>query len=475
MIEDNFLPDGFKAMIADSLGAQTADILLPALNTEPDTAIRINLCKSSISLFYEGMSAVPWCDSAFYLDNRPRFTFNPLLHAGVFYVQDASSTVYETIVRNLFQDAPVKAADLCAAPGGKTTAILNGLPEGSVMLANEFVASRANILKENLCKYGYPDVVVTNTDTSRLASMRGYFDLVTIDAPCSGEGMMRKEEVARTQWSEGLIRQCASLQREIIDNAVGMLAPGGYLIYSTCTFNTTEDEDNAAYIAETYGLSPVDTGLAGKFGIQPQAKGDIPCLRFMPGFTRGEGLFVAVFRKSMHNADSMHNAQCTMHNHGQLKGKKSKDKKKDNRAKTKTDSGLLTTAKSWVDGGFEIRQHNETLLAISPLTADLLSHIPKDVRIMSAGIEVGEIKGKDLIPSHLLAMSTAFAQTFPEVELSEEDALRYLSREAIALQPDTPKGYVTLSYRGFPLGFVKNLGNRSNNLYPNEYRIRSLG
>jgi len=458
MIEKIFLPEGFKTMIADTLGQSDAEILFAALNSEPETSIRINICKSPLSQFYPGMTEVPWSPSTFYLEKRPNFTLNPLLHAGVFYVQDASSTVYETIVRNIGWERPVKAADLCAAPGGKTTAILNGLPEGSVILANEFVASRANILKENLCKYGYPDVVITNSDTSRLSAIKEYFDLVTIDAPCSGEGMMRKEEVARTQWSEGLIRQCATLQREIIDNAVAMLAPGGYLIYSTCTFNTQEDEDNAAYIADTYGLTPVDMGLAGKYGIRPQVKGDIPCLRFIPGFTKGEGLFVAVFRKDDDGISA--------------KGSK-KMRKGDKKGKIKIDPKILATAQSWIEKDVEIRPHGERLLALTPLTAELLDRMPKDVRIISAGVEIGEIKGKDLIPSHQLAISIISSQSFPEVELDEEDALRYLSREAIALPGDTPRGYVLVSYEGFPLGLVKNLGNRSNNLYPIEYRIRN--
>lgn len=460
MIEKNFLPDRFKAMIADILGQSEGETLLAALDSEPDTSIRVNIYKSTPRNFYEGMSEVNWCKSAFYLDKRPNFTLNPLLHAGAFYVQDASSTVYETIVRSFGWERPVKAADLCAAPGGKTTAILNGLPDGSVMLANEFVPARANILRENLCKYGYPGIVITNSDTSRLSGIRDYFDLVTVDAPCSGEGMMRKEEVARSQWSEGLIRQCCVLQREIIDNAVEMLAPGGYLIYSTCTFNTAEDEDNAAYIAERHGLMPVDTGLAGKYGIHPQVKGDIPCLRFMPGLTRGEGLFVAVFRKPEDIVS------------GTSRVKIKKNREKHGNGKVKIDSKILTTAKSWVTGDFEIRPHNDRLLALSPMTEDLLGRIPKDVRILSAGIEIGEVKGKDLIPSHSLAMSVASSQPFPEVEVSEEDALRYLSREAMALPVGTPRGYVTVTYDGFPLGFAKNLGNRSNNLYPSDYRIR---
>lgn len=461
MIEDIFLPEGFRNMAAAVLGREDAGVLLAALCGEPETCIRVNVNKSPLYEFYQGMEQVPWCRSAFYLSERPRFTLNPLLHAGAFYVQDASSTAYETIVLNLGFEGPVRAADLCAAPGGKTTAVLNALPDGSVMLANEFVGTRAAILKENLVKYGYPHLVVTNADVSRLSTMRGCFDLVTVDAPCSGEGMMRKDETARSQWSEGLVRQCAALQREILDNAVEMLAPGGYLIYSTCTFNTQEDEDNAAYIADTLGLTPIDTGLAGNHGIRPQVKGDIPCLRFMPGFTRGEGLFVAVFRKE----DDAMGGACFR--------KKGKIDKKGKPAKV--DPKILSTADRWLNLDTEIRQHQQRILALSSGTADLLDRIPKDVRIVCAGVEVGEVKGKDLVPSHQLAMSTVFSGAFPVAELNEEDALRYLSRDAIALSPDIPKGYVTLEYQGFPLGFAKNLGNRVNNLYPQEYRIRTKG
>lgn len=468
MNEKIILPDGFKSMITDILGNQDADILLAALDGEPETAIRLNRRKTPPFPIYEEMTPVPWCQSAFYLARRPNFTLNPLLHAGAFYVQDASSAVYETIAGSLGFEGAVTAADLCAAPGGKTTAILNALPEGSVMLANEFVPSRANVLKENLCKYGNPDVIVTNAGTSRLASLKGRFNLVAVDAPCSGEGMMRKEPAARLQWSEGLIGQCSALQREIIDNAVEMLAPGGFLVYSTCTFNVRENEDNAAYIASAHGLAPVDTVLAGKHGIRQQVKDEIPCLRFMPGFARGEGLFVAVFRKEGVSACG------AMRDESSHKGSRSRKSRKDakNTANMKIDPKILTLAKSWVDPSMEIMPHGTWLSGLSPAAARLLAALPADVRILSAGLTIGEVKGKDLVPSHQLALSTAMSGSFPEVELTEEEAVRYLSREAILLPAGTPLGYVAVTVRGFRLGFVKNLGTRSNNLYPADYRIR---
>lgn len=464
MIEDKFLPEGFRALMEDQIGASAASTLLQALNGEPEVSIRINRHKGTEIQPYADTSDVAWCESGYYLASRPRFTFNPLLHAGAFYVQDASSMVYETIVRKLNGDRPAIAADLCAAPGGKTTAILNSLPAGSVMLANEYVASRASVLKENLTKYGYPEVIVTNTDTARLSGMAGCFDIVAVDAPCSGEGMMRKEETARTQWSEGLVRQCAALQREILQHAAEMVAPGGYLIYSTCTFNTTEDEDNALWASETLGLTPVDTGLAGTGGIRGQAKGDVPCLRFMPGFTRGEGLFVAVFRKE---------GDCISFGNHPSRKPRTKGDRKGKQKKPATDRAILEKASSWVKDDVEIINHDGRLLALTPATASLLSDLPKGVRIISAGVEIGEVKGKDLIPSHQLAMSTLMADVFPKVELTEEDAIRFLSRDMFALPPDTPKGFIAVTFKGLTLGLLKNLGNRFNNLYPQEYRIRT--
>ena len=460
MIEDKFLPEGFKTLIGAEIGKETAEALFSALSGEPEISVRLNRRKPTAQPPYAGMEPVGWCTSGHYLPERPQFTFNPLLHAGTFYVQDASSMIYETITESITGDSPVKVCDLCAAPGGKTTAILNALPDKSVMLANEFVSSRANILKENLCKYGYPEIVITNCDTGKLSALKNYFDIVAVDAPCSGEGMMRKDETARSQWSEGLVRQCAALQKEILANAVELLAPGGHLIYSTCTFNTTEDEDNAAWIADNLGLTPIDTGLAGKHGIMSQLKGEIPCLRFMPGFTKGEGLFAAVFKKP-EGPDGVSTTYG-----GKKKGKGNKERKE------KINPGILNLAKSWIKGDFEIINHDGHLLALTPATTALLEAIPKRVRIISAGVEIGEIKGKDLIPSHQLALSTSMAHPFPEVELTKEEALTFLSREAITLPADTPKGFVTVTYSGYPLGFLKNLGTRSNNLYPTEYRIR---
>lgn len=463
-IEKKGLPRGFSDEIMAELGPEVAPRLLDALDTPPGVSVRLNVRKPIPDSIFSHYESVPWCESGFYLSSRPKFTLDPLLHSGAYYVQDASSMVYQKIVRALVDesdsDTGLMVADLCAAPGGKTTAILNALSDGSTLLANEFVSSRAKILKENLCKYGYPSVVVTNTEVGRLVPLGPVFDLVAVDAPCSGEGMMRKEPESRTQWSKGLVGQCAALQREILGDAVRLLKPGGFLIYSTCTFNTEEDEDNAAWIADELELSPVDTGLAGSYGIMPQMKGNIPCLRFMPGFTKGEGLFVAVFRKG-YGYDS------TPSRRKERVGKKGSKKVN----APKIDKALFEKASEWIQGNFDISAFEDKVVAYTSGVQRLVDDMPKDVRIVSAGVELAEVKGRDLIPAHPLAMSVAFAHPFAEVELSAKDAVSYLMREPIPLPQDTPKGFVTVTHRGLPLGFLKNLGSRSNNLYPSSFRI----
>lgn len=281
------IPEGFKNMIRQMPDID-GEALLTVLDTEPSVSVKINRRKlgnltvkeAEEILGYDGLQPVPWCPSGFYLPSRPQFTLNPLLHAGAFYVQDASSMIYESLVgRYCSGFTPGLAMDLCAAPGGKSTSILNALPDGWTLVSNEFTSQRAGALRENLLKWGYPDIVVTNNDTARFADNGELFSIIAVDAPCSGEGMMRKESMARTQWSPGLIRQCAALQREIIGNAVNALLPGGILIYSTCTFNRTENEENVQWAVEEFGLSALH--------IQ----------RFMPHITCGEGLFVSVLQK----------------------------------------------------------------------------------------------------------------------------------------------------------------------------------
>ena len=291
--------------------------------------------------------------------------------------------------------------------------MINALPDGSTVIANEVMPQRARILKENLLKWGYPDIMVTNSRSSAFAAMGEIFDIVAVDAPCSGEGMMRKDEDAVNQWSPRLVEQCAALQREILADAVEALKPGGILIYSTCTFNRHEDEENVAWLVENKDLEPIETDFPEEWGIGRASGSPYPALRFMPHLTRGEGLFAAVLRKP-----------------GELRD---------------MDHGKILTA------------------------------IRRKAKILADGIPTVNMKGKIEIPASEWALSTSFpAERYPSVELDTESALRYLRHESLILDNNTPKGFVVVKYKGHPLGFVKNIGNRANNLYPAEWRIRNL-
>lgn len=398
------LPSGFTDMIQDLLGEEAEDFLA-AMQQPPVVSVRLNSRKPGAE-FPEGR-AVSWCPTGFYLPKRPLFTLDPLLHAGAYYVQDASSMIYREVVARL-ASSPITLLDLCAAPGGKTTAMIDALPDGSRIVANEYVGKRAAILKENLIKWGYPNATVTNRDSSFFANSGDTFDIVAVDAPCSGEGMMRKDPDAVSQWSADLISHCASLQREIVSNAVKALKPGGYLIYSTCTFNRSENEENAEFIRDSLGLIPLDMNFPEDWMIPRGIRTDIPCYRFMPHRTEGEGLFLAVFRKpeSEENNDitSRENLEIRKPRKNNLKG---------------------TTRK-------EIIEEPD----IATVLSTPLGNLP-----------------------------------WPSVDVDIKTAVSYLKRESIILPPETPKGYVVVTFKGLPIGSAKNIGTRANNLYPKGWRI----
>ena len=295
------LPLEFKIMIEELLGEE-APAFLQAMDENPVNSVRINRRKSG-AVFPESIP-VKWCKSGYYLPSRPDYTLDPFLHAGAYYVQDASSMVYESLMERLVlefiknQTRPLlNILDLCAAPGGKTTAMINSLPDGSYVTANEYSNKRVGILRENLIKWGYPEVRITNKDSSYFASFGEEYDIIAVDAPCSGEGMMRKDEFARKQWSCDLVKNCSLLQKEILENAVKALKPGGFLIYSTCTFNRNENEENAEFIVNNLDMIPYDPEFPEEWGIPRGIATSLPVYRFMPHKTKGEGLFIAVFRK----------------------------------------------------------------------------------------------------------------------------------------------------------------------------------
>ncbi len=416
------LPKDFENYFRTCWCDEDVEALLRGLDGEPSVSIRLNtsrLPKDSEPICADGR--VPWCPEGIYLSERPAFTADPLLHAGAYYVQEASSMFLAHVLRSILNSpfsilhSPLSAClDLCAAPGGKSTLLRSLLPDDCQLVANEPVRARCQVLAENLAKWGHPNVLVTQAHAHDFPPLA--FDLILADVPCSGEGMMRKEAEAVAQWSPAFVIECAALQRSIIEDIWPSLRPGGVLIYSTCTFNPEEDEQNVEWIISALGAEPVEIPIDPAWGIRGDLRrtgGPLPVFHFLPGQVRGEGFFCAVLRKGGEPESVM----------------QSEREKKPSRRKEKKQKGRAAAPRTLAD---RLRECLTTL------------------------------------PTDLLDSPDA-----PRVELSLEDAVRYLQREALVLPATAPKGIVQVCFQGQRLGLMKNLGSRANNLYPKEWRIRS--
>lgn len=295
------LPEEFILQTRQLMGEERFNCYLEAFEEEAPVSIRVN----PRLVNHVPMIHVPWCPEGFYLSERPQFTFDPLFHAGCYYVQEASSMFITHIIRSLasrlsFIISPLSILDLCAAPGGKSTAAISVLPEGSTMVSNEPIPNRAQILLENITKWGYPNCTVTNNYPRDFRKAKAKFDIIICDVPCSGEGMFRKDPATIGEWSMQNVEKCWRLQREIVADAWECLNPGGILIYSTCTFNTKENEENVRYFMEEFDAEILDIPTEPSWNITGSLlEGfDAPVYRFIPGITRGEGLFICALRKS---------------------------------------------------------------------------------------------------------------------------------------------------------------------------------
>lgn len=358
----------------------------------------------------------------------------------------------EQVVRQ-YVDCPVRALDLCAAPGGKSTHLLSLLPRGSMLVSNEPMPLRAQVLAENVTKWGYASSVVTKNEPADFAPFRNFFDFVLVDAPCSGEGMFRKDSFAVEQWSVSNVEQCAKRQRDIVADVWESLRPGGLMVYSTCTFNREENEDCVEWIASGLGAEILEVKVPDEWNITGSLTTEgLPVYRFIPGYTSGEGLFMAVLRKDGSTAVAQPRLPRFQQAPAKIKGEVAK----------------------WIAGPerFDFVMQGDTVVAMpKEHTAAMLS-LQQKLRVLHAALPLAEVKNGKLLPSHALAMSTELdASAFNTVELEREKALAYLHREAL-LFADAPIGHLLLMYKGTPVGFVKNIGNRANNLYPAEWRIR---
>lgn len=425
------LSGDFIKLLEESAGRENAGIVCRALEGDPVVSVRVNQAKVSLQDLKSHFgplagNEVDWAsECGFYLKERPVFTKDPLFHSGAYYVQEASSMYVGTVVG---KGSGRRILDLCAAPGGKSTHILSRLGEDELLVSNEVISSRAGVLASNIAKWGMPNVVVTNSDPSAFGKLESFFDVILVDAPCSGEGMFRKDEEAVEEWSVDNVKLCAARQRRIVSDVWPALRPGGTMIYSTCTFNHFEDEDNAEWICSSLGAELVSQR------------------HFYPGLDRGEGFYCAVIRK---DGDA---PVCTFP--GDSKTKPVKD-------------GMQL-----IVPGYSVFPKGTVLKAYPEHQFPVMRALEGRLKVIHSGVAVAEKKGVDLIPEADLAISVVYRRgAFPEAALSLQDALKYLSGDTLVMK-DSPRGFILLTYEGLPLGFVKNLGNRANNLYPKSQRIR---
>jgi 16S rRNA C967 or C1407 C5-methylase (RsmB/RsmF family)/NOL1/NOP2/fmu family ribosome biogenesis protein len=417
---------------------------------EQVTSVRLNPGKPVNKDEWE-MEPVKWCPHGYYLSSRPSFTLDPFFQAGAYYVQEASSMFVWHVLKELIgTDTHKKVLDLCAAPGGKSTLLASYFSDGLV-IANEVIKSRAAVLVENVSKWGSDNVIVTNNDPSHFQSLPGYFDVVMIDAPCSGSGLFRKDPDAINEWSEDNVQLCSQRQQRILADVLPALKENGILIYSTCSYSVAEDEAIADWLVTEMNMVNKAFDVDASWNIietcSPAASAN--GYRFYPDRVRGEGFFIAAFQKK----ESTGELRLKEHKLTQL-----------SKLETQQLESFIRLPEA-----FTVFKQSEFIRAIKKEWLRDLQILAKCLYIKKAGIEIGAIKGKDVIPAHELALSR-LSEAFPSIPLTKEQSLQYLRRKELVLE-DAPKGWNLVSYGGLPLGWVKVLPNRVNNYYPAEWRI----
>lgn len=434
---------------------------------EQVSSVRVNPAKAAllaagiesykISLPISGN--IPWTENGYYLKERPFFTFDPLLHAGSYYVQEASSMFVEQAMRQTLDlTRKLRVLDGCAAPGGKSTHLQSLISSDSLLVSNEVIKTRASILEENLVKWGGANVIVTNNDPSDFASLPDFFDVMVIDAPCSGSGLFRREPEAIAEWSPHAVQLCSQRQQRILADYYPALAEGGTLIYSTCSYSREEDEQIIDWLLQTFDLESLPLKLDNQWGIvEVQTPGSQGFgYRFFPDQLRGEGFFLAAFRKKDGN---------------EFHYRTSKKPKLQKASKAETAAVMPWLKK---DSAVHLWKQQEQILAFPALLEQELLVVADNLYLRNAGITVGKLAGAQLVPDHSLAMSTLLAPSTVAVSLKKEDALQYLRKEQVILS-DAPTGWALVKYEDLPLGWVKILPNRVNNYYPSNWRILKSG
>ncbi len=433
------------------IGTESASLFQCIEENKAPVSIRLNPLKNIASP--EGSFQVPWNKNGFYLDERPNFTADPLFHAGAYYVQEASSMFLdEVITQHLDLDKPLVVLDLCAAPGGKSTLLSARLKDEDILISNEINKTRADVLTENIQKWGLPNVIVTRNAPSDFTDLNDLFDCIVVDAPCSGEGMFRKTPHAIDEWSPENVQICIDRQKEILEDIWPSLKPGGLLIYSTCTFNLGENEEQVQWLMDEFEAENLPINTSSFPSISASLVKGIHAARFFPHLNKGEGLFMTALRKAEEIP-------------GRIRPVKNQIKELDKKLNPKV-SGFLKP------GHWSFFEHRNQIFATLPKMTEVVARISNSLYPLHFGVALGELKGSDLIPAPGLAFSTMLNRNEINIsEVSREQALALLSKETPAIE--AKNGWVLCTYQNLGLVWVKAVGQRINNYYPKEWRIRS--
>lgn len=425
------------------------EALIAAHNHPAVTSVRLNPHKHSTT--FADNEQVSWCASGRYLNERPVFTLDPLFHAGAYYVQEASSMFLQQVLSSeVLNNRPLRVLDLCAAPGGKSTLIASWLGEDDLLVSNEVIRSRASILEENMTRWGHMNTWVTANDPKDLGRLTGYFDVIVVDAPCSGSGLFRKDARALDEWSEANVQLCSQRQQRILADVWPALKEDGVLIYATCSYSPQEDEEILDWLSESFEVKGLSVSTKQEWGVveTTSAKG-LHGYRFSPDKVKGEGFFIAAVQKT-EEAEELK----------PIRYKTLQDKKAQEQTQHLLDTDFIC-----------LQPDKENYVAIHP-SHEADYHILKQfVYLRKTGTALGMPSPKEWLPAHDVALSIHRSKSIPQIELNKEQALKFLKKEEADITLND-KGWFLLTYKGLGLGWIKSIGNRYNNYLPKHWRIR---
>jgi 16S rRNA C967 or C1407 C5-methylase (RsmB/RsmF family)/NOL1/NOP2/fmu family ribosome biogenesis protein len=448
------IPNEFVKRIHSQFSDE-ADAFLSAIQNMAEVSVRQNPDKQPVEFSID--STVQWCSMGSYLKEKPAYTLDPLFHAGAYFPQEASSMFLWHVLSHVYEknsEANLRVLDLCGAPGGKSTMLATFFKNSGLVVANEVIKPRSKILRENIIKWGLPNVVVTNNDPADFSPLTNYFDLLVVDAPCSGEGMFRKDATAIDEWSVANTNLCARRQQRILKDAWPALKPGGILIYSTCTYNPEENETNLQWLQEQEDVAFLDIPLGHNWGVTRLKHKEVIAYGFYPHRVRGEGFFISVIRKLGDEVSVAH---------------RSKSRKK-HQAMTK-----VVFSEKWLihPDRFKLLEEDKKISAIPVSYFEEFMHLKRHLKLIHAGVPLGMPTRKEVVPDHALAMSVCMRpDAFERVELDQRGALRYLKGVWDERFKLSERKWYIASFRNQSLGFIKSMESRVNNYYPKEWRIR---